>query len=320
MRSIDDWGGATALPEPPASIQSGGRNETVFRYLCSCRALGADDAAVEACAEAANARCEPPLPAWELAKLVRSACGYEAGERGGTTLPVARATMPSDYAPSVIDRVGDPSALPDLSRLEPQEQLRRWVEALFEPTDCVCVMRSVYGTVGDDGECRDLQFLYAGQLMDLSEGHPATDGTPQDGRAMRERVLRWCDRATGMWAVANPLDWDGRRDANVVAYRHTLVESDEMPLDEQLERMLALFDGRIAAIVESGGKSLHGIVRVGASDRAGYDRRVARIHADCEANGFRVDHACRNPARLTRLPGAMRCGRRQRLVAAWPRG
>ena len=60
----------------------------------------------------------------------------------------------------------------------------------------------------------------------------------------------------------------------------------------------------LAAIVDSGGKSLHGIVRVDATDKAEYDERVRMIHALFEDTG--LDSSCKNASRLSRLPDAAR--------------
>lgn len=69
-----------------------------------------------------------------------------------------------------------------------------------------------------------------------------------------------------------------------------------------------------AALVYSGSKSLHAIVRVGAPDYTEYRRRVDYLYAACKKNGLTLDEANRNPARLSRMPGIP--ARRQKAVPA----
>lgn len=103
--------------------------------------------------------------------------------------------------------------------------------------------------------------------------------------------------------VINPAT--GRKNADVTAYRFALVESDVLPLDDQLRLILNL---RLpcAALVFSGNKSYHAIVHVDAKDKEEYSARVQLLYDICKDNGLLVDESCKNPARLTRLPGFIR--------------
>ena len=91
----------------------------------------------------------------------------------------------------------------------------------------------------------------------------------------------------GGWIRFNPLDGEGVKNENVTKFKYALVESDTLPIAEQdiLFRKLEL---PIAALVHSGGKSLHAIVRVDAADGSGravepcpllfaFPRMVARV-------------------------------------------
>jgi hypothetical protein len=300
----------------------GGRNDAIFRLACSLRAKSRPESEIlNECLKANQTLCVPPLSMPEVRRCVKSALGYEEGKGG------KRADGVQSYHPTGVYAKRGPSSLADLSAMSPEKQLHAYIRSLFEPTDAIAIMRSPKGTIGND-----MQVLFAGQLMDLGEGFIVHSdcgwgddgkdrpiGGPNDGGPLRDRVLKWCDESMGMWCVVNPIDGMGRKDSNVAAYRNTLIESDEMPKGEQLEMLLALFDGRLAAIVDTGNKSLHGIVRVDAGSAEEYARKVSRMHARCEANGLIVDKKCKNPANLTRLAGAMRNGKRQRLVAFWPR-
>ncbi len=128
------------------------------------------------------------------------------------------------------------------------------------------------------------------------------------------KVLGDWDGEVGAWVRFNPLDGRGVGNANVTEYRHALVESDTLPYERQLPMIRAM---RLpcAAIVTSGGKSVHAIVRVDAgTDYDLYRRRVEELYAFCRRQGFEPDTQNKNPSRLSRLPGATRGGQLQTLV------
>lgn len=117
----------------------------------------------------------------------------------------------------------------------------------------------------------------------------------------------------GAWLRVNPMDGNGIADDNVKVCRNALVESDDMPIKEQ-ERLLFELGLPIACVTDSGGKSLHAIVRIDADGRTHYADRVRYMHSECERAGMTIDKANRNPGRLTRLAGCERAGRVQRLM------
>jgi RecA-family ATPase len=124
----------------------------------------------------------------------------------------------------------------------------------------------------------------------------------------------WNPEAGG-WVRLNPMDGRGVRNENVVEFRHCLAESDALPVERQLAVIRAL-NLPCAAIVHSGGKSVHAIVKVDAgADAKLYRERVDFLFGVLDRNGFRVDRQCRNPARLSRLPGLARGERRQYLIS-----
>jgi hypothetical protein len=103
----------------------------------------------------------------------------------------------------------------------------------------------------------------------------------------------------------------GYTDADAAAHRFVLVESDSLPLDLQLA-VLGRLALPIAAIIFSGGKSYHALVRVDAADAAAYRRDTDRMLARLGPLGF--DPSTGNPSRMSRLPGAMRGAQQQRLI------
>ena len=140
----------------------------------------------------------------------------------------------------------------------------------------------------------------------------------------REQVVAALDadalrgnKDAGIYMGQNPVrpgldDQTAAKDEGVVAFRHALVEFDSVPLEQQFAIVLAT-RLPVSAVVYSGGKSLHAWVRVDAPDRETYKQRVAAIHALPLLAG--MDKANKNPSRLTRLPGARRGDKVQRVVA-----
>ncbi len=70
----------------------------------------------------------------------------------------------------------------------------------------------------------------------------------------------------------------------------------------------------MAALVYSGGKSLHAIVRIDAANYEEYRKRVDYLYEVCGKNGLEIDRQNRNPSRLSRMPGVMRKGKKQYII------
>ena len=117
----------------------------------------------------------------------------------------------------------------------------------------------------------------------------------------------------GAWIRFNPMDGKGVNNTNVAAYRFALIESDTMPLDAQY-RMYRKLNLPIAAMVTSGGKSIHAIVHIDAVNAAEYRDRVEMLYTILANKGMVVDMQNKNPSRLSRLPGCIRGTNKQMLV------
>lgn len=107
----------------------------------------------------------------------------------------------------------------------------------------------------------------------------------------------------GCWIRLNPVDGEGISNKNVTAFRYALFEFDVIPQELQLS-LLATVKLPIAAIVKSGGKSLHAWVHIDAPDAQAYGDAVQELFELAAPLG--VDVANKNPSRLARLPGAIR--------------
>ena len=117
----------------------------------------------------------------------------------------------------------------------------------------------------------------------------------------------------GAWIRFNPLDGKGVRNENVTDLRYALVESDETELGQQ-NAILRELELPIAALVYSGGKSLHAIVHIDAPNYEEYRKRVEFLYDICRKNGLQPDKQNKNPSRLSRMPGVMRKGHKQFLL------
>lgn len=127
-------------------------------------------------------------------------------------------------------------------------------------------------------------------------------------------VLGDPNEQAGAWIRFNPLDGKGVKNENVIDFRYALIESDNMDVAKQNE-ILRKLELPIATLTYSGGKSLHAVVKVDATNYGEYQERVDYLYKIVEKNGLFIDKQNKNPSRLTRLPGFERAGKKQFLVA-----
>lgn len=187
----------------------------------------------------------------------------------------------------------------------PASEIRRYLETLFDMNDIVGYVTDVWYDE-DNGKYKPKKGSFdrtAGQLLQELAKYGGDI----------ESVFGTVNQKCGAWIRFNPLDGNDVKNENVTEYRYALVESDNIPIAQQNGIM---HDLRlpIAALVYSGGKSLHAIVRIEASSRKEYSDRVDFLYKICDKNGLHIDRSCRNPSRLSRMPGVMRNGKKQFLA------
>jgi hypothetical protein len=129
----------------------------------------------------------------------------------------------------------------------------------------------------------------------------------------------------GVWYLTNPVDGRPHQDGRfrcgksyrcleaVTAWRHFILETDQAPEDQWLA-LLALVPLPIVAIYHSGGRGVHGLVRITASTKALADEIAHSLEDEYVPLG-----ACDGSLtafRLSRLPNCQReqTGRRQKLL------
>ena len=184
----------------------------------------------------------------------------------------------------------------------PAEELKRYLQALFEPDEHVAYVTESYRRDGRPAPTKGCWDRTAGQLIEELN---------RCGDDVGKVVGDW-DPEAGAWICFNPVE-GGRNNANVTDYRYALVESDNMELGKQLA-IIKQLQLPCVALVYSGGKSIHAIVKVNAPDYTEYRKRVDYLYSACQKNGLTIDQQNRNPSRLSRMPGVLRGEHRQTLL------
>nr|DAS80785.1 MAG TPA: Regulatory protein repA [Caudoviricetes sp.] len=193
--------------------------------------------------------------------------------------------------------------IPQMQSWDPASEIIRYLETLFEAGETVGYVTESWQKKDKYLPAKGSYTRTAGELIEKLSTCGGDIGA----------VLGDYNPEAGAWIRFNPLDGKGVKNENVTDYRYALVECDNLPVEKQnaLIRQLEL---PCAALVYSGGKSLHAIVRVEAQDYQQYRQRVDYLYTVCRKNGLELDTQNKNPSRLSRMPGAMRAGKKQHIV------
>ena len=185
----------------------------------------------------------------------------------------------------------------------PTEQIITYLETLFEPDENVGYVTESWEHDGKFLPSKGCYDRTAGQL--IKELYQCKDDIGS--------VLGDYNSEVGAWIRFNPLDGKGVKNENVTEFRYALVESDTMDISAQ-KAIITELELPVAALVYSGKKSLHAIVKIDASTYEEYKKRVDYLYNVCNKNGLKLDIQNRNPSRLSRMPGIMRNGKKQYLL------
>lgn len=208
-----------------------------------------------------------------------------------------------DYLPAYAENYDEIIATGAKDEEEPWQMAVRYLETLFTPDESVSYVHSA--TYKED---RD-------KWVPADAGHVRkVSAIIRDLKKYKrlDEAFGTINPEAGAWIRHNPTT--GAKDEHVTRYAYVLVESDSMPIEEQKKLLISL-KLPIAALVESGGKSVHAIVKVDAENFAEFQQRVDFLFDFMSRHGFTIDAANKNPARLSRLPGAERKGKIQRLIS-----
>jgi hypothetical protein len=167
---------------------------------------------------------------------------------------------------------------------------------LFGPDELVRVVR---GTVEKDGKWVPADkgdFISAAHLADL----------------IGKGILNENPKA-GAWLGINPQKDATGTAAGVASFRFLLMEGDKLPREQQLAciRKTGL---PVSAVVDSAGKSLHAWVRLDADSPEEWHRRAELVRRVALPLGFDAA-TMKQPGQMARMPGAIRDGKPQRVVA-----
>jgi hypothetical protein len=271
---------------PPAISGSGGHNTTYTAAVGLVHGfqLGYGDA-MTLLAEW-NLSCQPPWSDKDLAHKLREASSRNHDKPAGHLIQ-SLAGMGIDLTRVTFKRP-TPTSVPGAS------EFQKFLSSAFAATEVVCICEQV------------------------EEGRPLTSGSflPVEDWIKRfdspDSILFRPDRAEGVYVRINPFKpnlYSGS-DNDVSAYRHVLVEFDDKPKAEQ-EKLLRDSGLPISVLIDSGGKSIHGWVRVDAPSRKEWDARRDLIYSSIPG----IDPKNKNPSRFSRLPGAWRGESQQKLLA-----
>ena len=266
--------------------EEGMRNTTLFKLACQFRDQGMSYEAAET--EAESWAFKVGLTQKEAMSAVKSAYSRPARE---PWVPAAKYQLRN----LTIIRQGDP--VPPMPRSVEQMPVAKFLEVVFELGEYINICRGM--TDGD---------------RERPDGKGETRTREEWIELFRDDGLKkWQGDAVGVYVSINPNNGKGRAAEHITSYRHALVEFDESTLDEQWA-ILKKTGLPTSCIIRSGGRSLHGLVRVDAANRKEFDERVEFIYKHLAH--AKPDGANKDPGRLSRLPGAIRTatGQVQELV------
>jgi RecA-family ATPase len=241
-----------------------------------------------------NAKCVPPWKPNELAHKVNQAMTVTHDKPKGWLLSAQSGTPVSTTGKFIVQKI----------QAIPQPEFRfstiDFLKACFEPDEVVCI-------------CNDIICDEEGK------GRPASKGTFLKRDEWIEKHFTppissmWNGPdSRGAYVRVNPCLDETGSDSGVSAFRHVLVEMDEKTKDEQWT-ILKESKLPLSVVIDSGGKSLHGWVRVEAANKEEWNERRDVVYRHLEALG--IDPKNKNASRFSRLAGVMRDGKEQRLVA-----
>lgn len=188
---------------------------------------------------------------------------------------------------------------------DPVAELITYLETLFDSTENVGYVTRSWQRKDDE------KYLPTQGVWDRTAGKLIQELSKCNGDI--GAVIGDYNPEVGAWIRFNPMDGKGCRNENVTDFKYALVESDSMDIAEQ-NAIIRELELPVACLVHSGGKSLHAIVKIEASDQREYKKRVDYLYEICKKNSLEVDTQNKNPSRLSRMPGVTRNGKKQFLV------
>ena len=247
---------------------------------------------MEAEAEIIRAMTRPPSPASEVATAIRKA--YAEYAPGTDYAPRRYSTPRSKPLPQTAQKF--------IQRGDGAEESDWWEASPIRidwepgPQDALALLRTLYAP---------------GEFVFCGERYGAEVKTAGDW-------MRWIEKGPPVpphW-IPNPLTGDEhptgsgtpsrRGDSAVASFRFAVAEFDGLSKPDQLAFWWGFRTAPIVALIDSGGKSIHAILRVDCATRADWERDIEGKLFPAVLCPLGCDPACRNESRLSRLPGHFR--------------
>jgi hypothetical protein len=263
----------------------GSRHNELFAAACQFRDYGYDlDETARQCVPRA---IEDGLDEAEAAKTIASVFRHAPRGRPQKTGTASTTSSAGGGGAGPSEETAPPPPLTPEKLPDPiPDGLRVLVETLFKPGEGIAIGAGFKGVGGN---------------LVIDRGVVRTWDRWQV--ALQKRSLERMNHAgNGLFFRINPMSRGGASDAD---------ENGRLISKEIQYALLLRSYLPIAALIDSGGKSLHAIVRIDAPDRAEYDRRVAQVFSRVPC----VDTQNKNPSRYSRLPGISREEGLQQLLA-----
>lgn len=284
----------------------------VHSWILSCANLAAIAGLSPADAERdiLQAMTRPPSPSAEVGAAVRKAYAEHVPGAAFTPRSIAPAKpKPKPMTAAAFIARGDGATESDWFDASP-------VRIDWEPgyQDAVALLGALY---------EPTDFVFCGERYGSGEGvHTA---------GVWARHFEFGIHVPPHW-IPNPLTGkehplpDGklskRGDSAVDSFRYAVGEMDNLSKPEQLAFWYGFRTAPIVALIDSGGKSIHAILRVECETRAEWEAEVEGKLFPRVLVPLGCDPQCRNEARLSRLPGHYRAEKQawQRLLYLNPEG
>ncbi len=268
----------------------GMRNAELFDATCQFRDAGhpLEDTEAQLLARA----LADGLTESEARHTIRSVYARTSREPLGASgpLPAAPSPAPRRTTPAPVHRERSTMALP----VTIEDGFVRLIDACFQPDEFVAISPAAENEEGGIVPRR-------GVTLTATEWKSKV--------AAKGGIDRVFGTKLGLFLRINPMAKGGAKNEDVTAFRHVLVEFDRdeagkpIPKEEQYHAVVA--SGMpVAALIDSGNKSLHAWIRVDAPDEKEYKRRVEIIWE--WFSGINLDKQNRNPSRLSRCPDGWR--------------
>jgi hypothetical protein len=297
--SVDAVGGPSprCLQEYLANGQTeGDRNNTLFKIACQCHHAGLSRSEVE---ESLVSRAVTDgLSESEARKTVRSAFEREqrapphgAGKDAAPFTPAFCSSSSNTRAKKSLAKTSAPRPLPNPI----PDGFKVLLETCFQPEEKI-----VIGKGSDNIEGK----------LDIDAGTMNTRESWLKRFATKPVDQQYACYKDGIFLRINPMKGNGKADIDVARWRHCLVEFDLDATGEPVPKEFqyaVLLDSRIpiAAVIDSGNKSLQALVVVDAQNRKEYDERREQV-ADYFSQFAGFDGQNKNPSRYCRCPGLER--------------